>query len=115
MAIEREVLEFVIVPPYNERDAICRAKERFTSYLIERFPGYDFKVVPVAPVDDGEDFNVIPVMSFIDDEGRMRLCVYPKLWFMAAIARACAEFDVGEARSREARGKSRLSLVHGVH
>jgi hypothetical protein len=96
---EREVTEFIIVPPYNDRDAICRAKERFTAFLAARFPGYAFKVVPVAPVDDEEDFTVIPVMNFVDDEGRMQMCVYPKLWLMADIGRTCQEFDLGEPRT----------------
>lgn len=98
MTTERDVLEFIIVPPYNDRDAICRAKERFTHFLSAKFPGYTFRVVPIAPVDDEDEFNVIPVMSFVDDEGRMRMCNCPKLWLLHEIADACQKFDVSGRR-----------------
>ena len=93
----REVTEFIIVPPYNARDAVCRAKERFTDFLTQKFPGYAFKVVSVAPVDDEDVFNVIPVVSF-DDEGEMRMCIYPKLQLVADIARACSKFEISPDR-----------------
>jgi len=93
MDTEREVLEFVIVPPYNDRRAIFEARERLSCFLQQKFPGYTFTIVAVAPVDDEDEFNVVPVMSFVDDTGRMRMCIYPKIMFMADIAAACRTFD----------------------
>ena len=38
MAIEREVLEFIIVPPFEQREAVGAAKERLADYLGRKFP-----------------------------------------------------------------------------
>jgi hypothetical protein len=50
MAIEKEVLEFIIVPPYARRSEIFAAKERMEAYLGNRFPGYSFKIARLGPV-----------------------------------------------------------------
>lgn len=99
MAIEQEVLEFIIVPPYARRSAIFAAKERLEAYLVNRFPGYSFKLARLGPVGDDDDFCVLPVMNFIDGEGVSRMCTPPKSWFMADVAMACKEFDAGGRRS----------------
>ncbi|MBY5917319.1 hypothetical protein HFO77_23275 [Rhizobium leguminosarum] len=98
MATEREVLEFIIVPPFEQRAAVAAAKERFESYLGNRFPGYRFKVGPFAPVGDEEEFSVLPVMNFPGDDGKSYMCTPPKRWFLQEIADACRDFDFKRLR-----------------
>jgi len=99
MAIEREVLSFIIVPPFDQRAAVIAAKERFEDYLSRRFPGYDFTIGPFAPVGDDEGFSVLPVMNYQGPDGKSYMCDPPKRWFMQDIADACAEFDLKGKRS----------------
>ncbi|MGR9076221.1 hypothetical protein [Rhizobium leguminosarum] len=94
MATEREVLEFIIVPPFEQRAAVAAAKERFERYLGNRFPGYRFKIGPFAPVGDEEGFSVLPVMNFPGDDGKSCMCTPPKRWFLQEIADACRDFDL---------------------
>lgn len=99
MGIERDVLEFIIVPPYARRSAIFASKERMEAYLRNRFPGYSFKVARLGPVGDDDDFCVIPVMNFLGDDGQSYMCNEPKPWFIAEVRSACREFDLGGRRS----------------
>ena len=94
MGIEREVLEFIIVPPFARKAEVADSKERMEAYLGNRFPGYSFKVAGFAPVGDDQDFCILPIMNFLDGEGASRMCTPPKSWFVAEIAQACREFDV---------------------
>ncbi|MBY3228576.1 MULTISPECIES: hypothetical protein [Rhizobium] len=94
MATEREVLEFIIVPPFEQRAAVAAAKERFENYLANRFPGYSFRVGPFAPVGDEDEFSVLPLMNFLGDDGKSYMCVPPKRWFVSEIADACKQFDM---------------------
>lgn len=98
MTTEREVLEFIIVPPFERRAAVAAVKERLEHHLICRFPGYGFKVGPFAPVGDDEEFCVLPIMNFLGDDGRSYMCLPPKRWFVQEIADACREFDVNGLR-----------------
>lgn len=99
MAIEQDVLEFIIVPPYERRAAIVASKERMEAYLGNRFPGYSFKIARLGPVGDDEDFCVLPVMNFIDAEGVSRMCNEPKSWLIAEIGAASRDFDADGRRS----------------
>ncbi|MCA0344477.1 MAG: hypothetical protein LCH99_32835 [Proteobacteria bacterium] len=99
MGIEREVLEFIIVPPFAKRAEVLAAKERMEAYLGNRFPGYSFKVAQFAPVGDEGEFCILPVMNFLDGEGISRMCAPPKPWFVAEIGAACREFDAAGRRS----------------
>lgn len=94
MAIEREVLQFIIVPPYEQRAAVAAAKERMEDYLGRLFPGYRFKVGPFAPVGSGEEFCVLPIMNFLGDDGKSYMCDPPPRWFLQEIADACRLFDL---------------------
>ncbi|WP_200943545.1 hypothetical protein [Rhizobium sp. Leaf321] len=98
MAIEREVLSFIIVPPYAQRAVVTAAKERFEDYLSRRFPGYDFTVGPFAPVGDEDEFCVLPVMNYPGPNGESYMCDPPKRWFVQDIADACASFDLKGTR-----------------
>ncbi|CAD7023280.1 hypothetical protein REJC140_00153 [Pseudorhizobium endolithicum] len=99
MAIEREVLEFIIVPPFEQREAVATAKDRLADYLERRFPGYRFKIGPFAPVGDEETFCILPVMNFLGDDGKSYMCDEPKRWFVQEIADACQAFDLHGVRS----------------
>lgn len=92
----REVLEFVIVPPYHKRDKVAATEKRFSDFLSRRFRGYGFRIAGIAPVGDGadDDFHVLPVMNFIDDQGLSRMCEPPQQWVLNEIALACREFDL---------------------
>ncbi|ACI55733.1 hypothetical protein Rleg2_2459 [Rhizobium leguminosarum bv. trifolii WSM2304] len=94
MTTEREVLEFIIVPPFKERAAVGAAKERLEHYLGNRFPGYSFKVGPFAPVGDEEEFCVLPLMNFVGDDGNNYMCTPPRRWLLQEIAHACRGFDL---------------------
>ncbi len=90
--MNREVLEFIIVPPYEQRAAVAAAKERFEDYLCRSFPGYTFRIGPFAPVGDDDAFCVLPLMNFVDDEGKMRMCDEPSRWLLRDINQACQNF-----------------------
>lgn len=93
MAIEQDVLEFIIVPPYERRAAIFASKERMEAYLGNRFPGYSFKIARLGPVGDDEEFCVLPIMNFAGDDGASYMCSEPKPWVVAEIAAECRVFD----------------------
>ncbi|WJR66989.1 hypothetical protein QTA58_22835 [Neorhizobium sp. CSC1952] len=97
--MDREVLEFIIVPPFDRRHEITNSRERMEHYLGNRFPGYSFKLVAFAPVGDEDDFRVLPVMNFIDGEGVSRMCEEPKRWLLQEIGAACSEFELKGKRS----------------
>ncbi|MBY5692015.1 hypothetical protein HFO41_24850 [Rhizobium leguminosarum] len=99
MATEREVLEFIIVPPFGQRAAVTAAKERFENYLANRFPGYSFRVGPFAPVGDEDEFSVLPLMNFPGDDGKSYMCTPPKRWLLQDIAQACRDFDLKKPRA----------------
>jgi hypothetical protein len=92
--IEREVTEFVVVPPYAERHVVEAAKERMKHYLENRFPGYTFRISEFAPVGDEGDFCVVPMMGYIGDDGKSRWCEEPKRWLVSDIVQACSDFDL---------------------
>lgn len=92
--MDREVLEFVIVPPYEQRAAVAAAKERFEDYLARRFPGFTFEVGPLALIGDDEKFRVLPTMKFVDDDGRSYICDSPSRWIIREICQVCAEFEL---------------------
>ncbi|QIG70444.1 hypothetical protein EVB88_060 [Rhizobium phage RHph_N28_2] len=93
MPTERDVIEFIIVPPFAKRVAVVAAKERLESYLENRFRGYSFRVGSFAPLGDEEEFCVLPLMKFVGDDGRSYMCTSPKKWFLQEISNACREFD----------------------
>ncbi|MGZ2501784.1 hypothetical protein EHI47_11535 [Rhizobium leguminosarum] len=92
--MSREVLSFIIVPPFEQRAGVGAAKERLENYLSHRFPGYDFKVGPFAPVRDEEAFCVLPIMNFVGDDGKSYMCEPPKRWLLHDIENACQAFDL---------------------
>ena len=94
MGIEREVLEFIIVPPFEQREAVAAAKDRLENYLSVRFPGYCFRVGVFVPVGDEEEFCVLPLMNFVGDDGKSYMCTQPSRWLMQEIADACRQFDL---------------------
>lgn len=89
---QSEVLEFVVVPPYYQRHEVAASEAAFTNFLNRRFRGYTFKIAGVAPVGDEDAFHAIPVMSFVDDEGKMRMCEPVQSWVLREIEEACGEF-----------------------
>ena len=91
--MSREVLEFIIVPPYERRAEVAAAKERLAHYLGRKFPGYSFKIGSFAPVGDDQAFCVLPVMNFLGDDGKSYMCEEPRRWFVQEIADACLAFD----------------------
>lgn len=97
--MNKEVLEFIIVPPFDKRVAVSAAKDRLEDYLSRRFPGYKFTVGPFAPVGDDGEFCVLPIMNFVDPDGKMRMCEQPSRWLLRDIGQACTEFDLAAKRS----------------
>jgi hypothetical protein len=96
---ERDVVEFIIVPPLNKLTAVGAARERMVHYLAGKFPGYRFIIPKMVPVDGDEDeFAVLPLMNFAGDDGNSYMCNPPKPWLMAEIAQACKEFDLDGLR-----------------
>ncbi|MCW0014871.1 hypothetical protein [Rhizobium sp. BT-226] len=91
-------MEFIIVPPFEQRAVVMAAKERFENYLGNRFPGYRFKVGPFAPVGDEEEFSVLPLMNFVGDDGQSYMCAPPHRWLMQEIAHSCREFSQAKDR-----------------
>ena len=97
--MSKEVLEFIIVPPFDKRAAVAAAKDRLENFLGHRFPGYSFKVASFAPVGDEYHFCVLPVMNFVGDDGKSYMCEEPKRWLLQEIAYTCTEFDLKGKRS----------------
>lgn len=97
--MSKEVLEFIVVPPFSKRAEVDATKERLIAYLGYQFPGYTFKIGPFVPVGDEDRFTVLPVMNFVGDDGKSRMCDEPKRWFLQEIANACASFELNGKRS----------------
>ncbi|MBX4870614.1 hypothetical protein HJA85_27215 [Rhizobium bangladeshense] len=93
MRTERDVVEFIIVPPFAQRAAVAAAKDRLAAYLENRFRGYTFRVGPFAPVGDEEEFCVVPLMNFVGDDGKSYMCTRPNRWLLMDIAEACRSFS----------------------
>ncbi|MGI8390511.1 hypothetical protein [Brucella anthropi] len=94
----REVLEYIIVPPYERASEVAASAERLKDHLSRKFPGYSFKVSGFVPVGDEDEFCVVPVMNYLSPEGRSLMCEQPSRWFMADIAQACKNFDFTGSR-----------------
>lgn len=90
---QQEVSQFIIVPPLSRRDAIVRSREVFADYLARQFPQYSFDVAAIAPVQDEEDFGVIPIMNFVTPDGDSLMCKRAPRWIFGEIAAACRRFD----------------------
>lgn len=99
MRTERDVIQYIIVPPFERRSKVIAAKERLEHYLADRFRAYTFRVAAFAPVGEEDSFQVLPVMNFVDDEGKLQMCAKPKSWVIGEIAAACEEFDQCGRRS----------------
>jgi hypothetical protein len=91
-----EVLEFIVVPPYHKRDKVAAARLPLSDFLSRRFRGFSFRVAGFAPLGsyEDDDFHVLPVMNFIDDEGVERMCKPPQGWIVSEIAQACRDFNL---------------------
>jgi hypothetical protein len=89
---QQEVSQFIIVPPFNQRDRIFDGREILTDYLARQFPRYSFEIAPIAPVQDDEDFSVIPIMNFVTPDGDSFMCKPVERWVFAEIADACRRF-----------------------
>lgn len=90
---QQEVSQFIIVPPLSRRDAIVRSREAFADYLAGQFPQYSFDVAAIAPVQDEEDFGIIPIMNFVTPDGDSLMCKRAPSWIFSEIADACRQFD----------------------
>lgn len=95
---QSEVLEFVVVPPYHQRHEVAASEASLKDFLRRRFRGYSFKIAGVAPVGDEDAFHAIPIMSFVDDEGKMRMCEPVQSWILREIEEACGEFSSNRSR-----------------
>lgn len=93
MRTERDVIQYIVVPPFEHREKVIAAKEWLEHYLSDRFPGNSFTVARFAPIGDHKEFCVLPIMNFVGDDGRTYMCKEPKRWFMREIAQACGEFN----------------------
>ncbi len=91
--MSREVLEYIIVPPYERASEVAASSERLKDHLLRKFPGYSFKISGFVPVGDEEEFCVLPIMNYLSPDGRSLMCEQPNRWFMADIAQACRDFD----------------------
>jgi hypothetical protein len=98
MRTERDVIQYIVVPPFGLRDKVIASKERLEQYLGDRFPGNSFTIARFAPIGDDVEFCVLPMMNFVGDDGRSYMCKEPKRWFMLEIAEACRSFDTAKAR-----------------
>ncbi|MCY1235396.1 hypothetical protein D9M68_150860 [compost metagenome] len=87
----RQVSEFVVVPPEHKIAGTLNSAERFKGYLADAFPGYKFALQPIAAFEE-DDFQVIPVMGRIGDDGGF-MCEYPDPQLIRAIRDACELFD----------------------
>lgn len=92
---QQEVSQFIIVPPLSRRDAIVRSRGALADYLAGQFPQYSFDVAAIAPVQDEEDFGIIPIMNFVTPDGDSFTCKQPPRWIFGEIVTACWRFDSG--------------------
>ncbi|MBB4066785.1 hypothetical protein [Gellertiella hungarica] len=96
---DSDVIEFIVVPPADRVAELTHLKEQFLGYLTRCFPQFMFKLAPFAPVGDGRDFGVYPIMNYLADDGKSRMCNPPANWTMAEIAEACRGFTAGVGRA----------------
>lgn len=90
--INKEVTEFIVVPPYERTAEVLRSKDRFKDYLARKFPGYVFNIVDFSPVGEDEDFHIIPSMMFMLPDGNLEMCEKPPRWLLREMASACQDF-----------------------
>jgi hypothetical protein len=95
---QQEVSQFIIVPPLSRRDWIFKAREVFTDHLARQFPQYSFEVAPIAPVQEDEDFGIIPIMNFVTPDGDSFMCQPVERWVFREIADACRRFRAPDPR-----------------
>lgn len=94
-----EVLKFIVVPPFDDREKVAAVKERLETHLARKFPGYSFKVSGFVPIGNDDDFSIVPLMNYLDDQGKSRMCAPPKRWLLGEIAEECRAFNDGRAQS----------------
>lgn len=99
--MSREVLEYIIVPPYERAAEVAASSAQLKDHLSRKFPGYSFKISDFVPVGDEEEFCVLPIMNYLDPDGRSVMCAEPSRWLMRDIAQACLEFENEKVQVQE--------------
>ncbi|MCV3737929.1 hypothetical protein OCK02_17135 [Rhizobium sp. TRM96647] len=97
----KAVSQFVIAPPTRRVDEFVGAQDRFSAYLSDHFPGYEFRVAGNSPFRS-DDFHVVPIMGdarkLATPDGRFEMLAPPERALLDEILQVCHRFDVSKSR-----------------
>lgn len=97
----KTVTQLIIAPPTGRTEELLSAQDRFSAYLSEHFPGYEFRVAGNSPFES-DDFVVVPVMGGGDKpstpDGGFEMLDPPERAVLHEILQVCRRFDVSKSR-----------------
>lgn len=91
--MSRSVTTFIIIPPRELAQQVAGSKRRLEGLLSRKFHGYVFNVSDYMDFGADEDYVVLPIMNYIDDSGKSRMCEKPALPLLQSIVNTCRSFD----------------------
>lgn len=97
----KAVSQFITVPPTRRVEEFLGAQDRFSAYLSDHFPGYEFRVAGNSPFRS-EDFQVVPIMGGESKQsnlvGGFEMRVPPERAVLEEIIQVCHRFNVSKSR-----------------
>lgn len=97
----KTVSQFIIVPPTRRVEEFLGAQDRFSAYLSDHFPGYEFRIAENSPFRS-EDFQVVPIMGGESKQsnlvGGFEMLVPPERAVLDEMLKVCRSFDVSKSR-----------------
>ena len=96
--MSRSVTTFIIIPPLELAQQVAASKARLEGFLSQKFHGYVFNVSDYMDFGADDDYVVLPMMNYIDDGGKSRMCEKPSRELIDDIAISCRELDFSEKK-----------------
>ncbi|MBB3979117.1 hypothetical protein GGQ64_004353 [Rhizobium azooxidifex] len=97
----KAVSQFIIVPPTRRVEEFIGAQDRFSVYLSDHFPGYEFRIAGNSPFRS-DDFQVVPIMGGeskqSNPDGGFEMRIPPERVVLEEIVQVCRSFDVSKSR-----------------
>lgn len=91
--MSRSVTTFIIIPPLELAQQVAASKVRLEGFLSQKFPGYIFNISDYMDFGADDDYVVLPMMNYIDDGGKSRMCEKPARELIEDIIGTCWEID----------------------
>ncbi|NVP57904.1 hypothetical protein [Mycoplana rhizolycopersici] len=97
----KAVSQFVIVPPRRRVAEYVDAKDRFSAYLSDHFPGYEFRITGNSPFSN-DDFHIVPIMGSVNNpsnpDGDFERREQPDRAVLHEMLKVCQRFDLSKSR-----------------